>query len=129
MPSTRIVGPAQNYPQARMAQGTRLKDQPASERPRERLVAHGADALSHAELIGILLRTGFKGTNAVELGNQQATQSHTKATPKLHQSHTRATPKPTDSQPIATPKPPSSHTKARGERGMKFAGQCPTLRP
>jgi DNA repair protein RadC len=70
MPSTRIVGPAQNYPQARMAQGTRLKDQPASERPRERLVAHGADALSQAELIGILLRTGFKGTNAVELGRQ-----------------------------------------------------------
>ena len=70
MPSTRIVGPALSYPQARMAQGTRLKDQPASERPRERLVAHGADALSHAELIGILLRTGFKGTNAVELGRQ-----------------------------------------------------------
>ena len=37
---------------------------------RERLVAHGADALSHAELIGILLRTGFKGTNAVEAGRQ-----------------------------------------------------------
>ena len=53
-----------------MAQGTRLKDQPASERPRERLVAHGADALSNGELIGILLRTGFKGTNAVELGRQ-----------------------------------------------------------
>src|ERR1017187_1872238 len=70
MPSTRIVGPALNYPQARLAQGTRLKDQPASERPRERLVAHGADALSQAELIGILLRTGFKGTNAVELGRQ-----------------------------------------------------------
>jgi DNA repair protein RadC len=72
MPSTRIVGPALNYPQARLAQGTRLKDQPASERPRERLVAHGADALSNGELIGILLRTGFKGTNAVELGRQLA---------------------------------------------------------
>ena len=70
MPSTRIVGPALNYPQARLAQGTRLKDQPASERPRERLVAHGADALSNGELIGILLRTRFKGTNAVELGRQ-----------------------------------------------------------
>src|ERR1017187_6116680 len=55
-----------------MAQGTRLKDQPASELPRERLVAHGADALSNGELIGILLRTGFKGTNAVELGRQLA---------------------------------------------------------
>ncbi|HZL14263.1 MAG TPA: UPF0758 domain-containing protein, partial [Verrucomicrobiae bacterium] len=47
-----------------------LKDQPASERPRERLEALGADALSHAELIGILLRTGLKGANAVEVGRQ-----------------------------------------------------------
>ena len=53
-----------------MSQGLRLKDQPASERPRERLVEHGADALSHAELIAILLRTGLKGMNAVEMGKQ-----------------------------------------------------------
>ena len=51
-----------------MAEGLRLKDQPASERPRERLIALGADALSHAELIGILLRTGLKGHNAVDVG-------------------------------------------------------------
>jgi DNA repair protein RadC len=51
-----------------MAEGMRLKDQPESERPRERLIALGADALSHAELIGILLRTGLKGSNAVEVG-------------------------------------------------------------
>ena len=49
-----------------MSEGMRLKDQPASERPRERLEAHGPNALSHAELIAILLRTGLKGTNAVE---------------------------------------------------------------
>lgn len=48
----------------------RLKDQPASERPRERLVALGADALSHAELIAILLRTGLKGANALEVARQ-----------------------------------------------------------
>ncbi|MGA2685969.1 MAG: DNA repair protein RadC [Verrucomicrobiota bacterium] len=53
-----------------MPQSFRLKDQPVSERPRERLVAHGADALSHAELIAILLRTGLKGANAVEIGRQ-----------------------------------------------------------
>ena len=53
-----------------MSEGMRLKDQPLSERPRERLVAHGADALSHAELIAILLRTGLKGANAVEIGKQ-----------------------------------------------------------
>jgi DNA repair protein RadC len=53
-----------------MSQSLRLKDQPVSERPRERLVEHGADALSHAELIAILLRTGLKGANAVEIGKQ-----------------------------------------------------------
>jgi DNA repair protein RadC len=50
--------------------GIKLKDQPASERPRERLAAQGADALSHAELVAILLRTGLKGRNAVEIGQQ-----------------------------------------------------------
>jgi DNA repair protein RadC len=53
-----------------MSEGMRLKDQPASQRPRERLAALGADALSHAELIAILLRTGLKGANAVEIGRQ-----------------------------------------------------------
>src|SRR3974377_1890469 len=53
-----------------MTEGMRLKDQPASERARERLVGRGADALIHAELIGILLRTGLKGANAVEIGRQ-----------------------------------------------------------
>jgi DNA repair protein RadC len=50
--------------------GMRLKDQPASERPRERLVALGADALSHAELVAILLRTGLRGANVLEIGQQ-----------------------------------------------------------
>ena len=53
-----------------MSEGLRLKDQPVSQRPRERLAALGADALSHAELIAILLRTGLKGVNAVEIGRQ-----------------------------------------------------------
>lgn len=53
-----------------MAEGLRLKDQPLSERPRERLAEKGPDALSHAELIAILLRTGLKGANAVEVGRQ-----------------------------------------------------------
>lgn len=53
-----------------MSRSLRLKDQPASERPRERLADRGAEALSHAELIAILLRTGLKGTNVVEVGHQ-----------------------------------------------------------
>ena len=52
----------------RMSESLRLKDQPASERPRERLVARGPDALTHAELIAILLRTGLKGVNVVQVG-------------------------------------------------------------
>jgi DNA repair protein RadC len=50
--------------------GMRLKDQPVSERPRERLAEKGPDALSPAELIAILLRTGLKGVNVVEVGKQ-----------------------------------------------------------
>ena len=51
-----------------MSGALKIKDQPANERPRERLAANGADALSNAELIAILLRTGLKGVNAVEIG-------------------------------------------------------------
>jgi DNA repair protein RadC len=51
-----------------MSESLRLKDQPASERPRERLVARGPDALTHAELIAILLRTGLQGVNVVQVG-------------------------------------------------------------
>jgi DNA repair protein RadC len=51
-----------------MSQSLRLKDQPAHERPRERLAELGPDALTDAELIAILLRTGLKGMNAVEVG-------------------------------------------------------------
>ena len=54
-----------------MSESMRLKDQPVSERPRERLVARGPDALTPAELIAILLRTGLKGANAVEVGQDR----------------------------------------------------------
>jgi DNA repair protein RadC len=50
-----------------MADNFRLKDQPVNERPRERLVARGPDALTQAELIAILLRTGLQGTNVVRV--------------------------------------------------------------
>ncbi|MGA2176797.1 MAG: DNA repair protein RadC [Verrucomicrobiota bacterium] len=53
-----------------MSHGLRIKDLPASERPRERLAEKGAEALSHAELIAILLRTGMKGLSAIEIAQQ-----------------------------------------------------------
>jgi DNA repair protein RadC len=57
-----------------MSASLRLKDQPASERPRERLAERGAEALSHAELIAILLRTGLKGANVLEVARQLVTK-------------------------------------------------------
>jgi DNA repair protein RadC len=51
-----------------MFQSQKIKDQLPSLRPRERLVEKGADALTDAELIAILLRTGLRGANAVEIG-------------------------------------------------------------
>ena len=38
-----------------------LKDLPAEQRPREKLLARGAAALSDNELLAVLLRTGYKG--------------------------------------------------------------------
>jgi DNA repair protein RadC len=43
---------------------------PEEERPRERLLSRGPQALTDAELIAILIRVGYRGTNAVELGRQ-----------------------------------------------------------
>ena len=48
----------------------KIQELPEQERPREKLAALGADALSDSELIAILLRTGLKGVNAVDLGRQ-----------------------------------------------------------
>ena len=53
-----------------MPESLKLKDQPLSERPREKLAAEGPDKLSAAELVAILLRTGLKGTNVVEVARQ-----------------------------------------------------------
>lgn len=43
---------------------------PEAERPREKLLQHGAGALSDAELLAILLRTGVRGRSAVDMGRQ-----------------------------------------------------------
>lgn len=43
---------------------------PEGERPRERLLRHGAQSLTDAELVAILLRVGVRGTSAVELARQ-----------------------------------------------------------
>lgn len=43
---------------------------PENDRPRERLLRLGPQALTESELVAILLRVGYQGTNAVELGRQ-----------------------------------------------------------
>jgi DNA repair protein RadC len=53
-----------------MTTGTRIKDLPKTDRPRERLVELGAEALGSPELIAILLRTGMKGRSAIEIGKE-----------------------------------------------------------
>ena len=44
-----------------------LKDLPADQRPREKLLARGAGALADGELLALLLRTGYKGRGVFEL--------------------------------------------------------------
>ena len=53
-----------------MTANPRMKDMAAKDRPRERLAADGADSLSNADLIAILLRTGMKGYSALDIGHQ-----------------------------------------------------------
>ncbi|KPM57811.1 DNA repair protein [Frankia sp. CcI49] len=45
----------------------RLKDLPVHERPRERVLARGVEALADRELLAILLGSGTPGSDAVEL--------------------------------------------------------------
>ena len=47
-----------------------LKDLPQDARPREKLLARGPGALSDAELLALLLRTGLPGKNALQMGQE-----------------------------------------------------------
>ena len=47
-----------------------LKDLPIDARPREKLLARGPGALSDAELLALLLRTGLPGKNALQMGQE-----------------------------------------------------------
>ena len=46
-----------------------MKDLPADQRPREKLLAKGAAALADAELLALLLRTGYQGRGVVALAD------------------------------------------------------------
>jgi len=47
-----------------------IKDLPAAARPREKLIARGAQALADAELLALLLRTGVSGTGVLQFAEQ-----------------------------------------------------------
>ena len=47
-----------------------LKDLPADARPREKLLARGPAALSDAELLALLLRTGIQGKSVLHLADE-----------------------------------------------------------
>ena len=48
----------------------KIKDLPKSVRPREKLIAKGAENLKDSELLAILLRTGKAGKNVIEIASQ-----------------------------------------------------------
>lgn len=48
----------------------KISEMPQDDRPREKLLTRGASALTDAELIAILLRTGLPGANAVQVAAQ-----------------------------------------------------------
>ncbi len=48
----------------------KIKDIPKEGRPRERFLKHGPEVLSDAELFAILLRTGTKGENVIDMSNR-----------------------------------------------------------
>ncbi|NLZ44617.1 MAG: DNA repair protein RadC [Clostridia bacterium] len=54
-----------------------IKDLPTEERPRERLEKYGAQSLSNAELLAILLRTGTHGLSALDLATTILAQFQT----------------------------------------------------
>ena len=50
-----------------------IRDWPAAERPREKLLARGASALSDAELLAIFLGSGLRGRDAVSTARELLT--------------------------------------------------------
>jgi len=51
-----------------------ISDWPEAERPREKLLQRGAEALTDAELLAIFLRTGTKGLTAIDLAYNLLTE-------------------------------------------------------
>ena len=48
----------------------KIKDLPEQNRPRERFVKYGVEALSDADLFAIILRTGSPSENVIDMSNR-----------------------------------------------------------
>ena len=53
-----------------MGDNQKIKDLPKIERPREKLIQYGPERLSNSELLAIILRSGKKGENVIDLANK-----------------------------------------------------------
>ncbi len=61
----------------------KIKDFPRVERPREKLIYYGPARLSNSELLAIILRSGKKGENVVDLANKILKKYKTENLPNL----------------------------------------------
>ena len=64
---TKNIIPFPNTTNTKVEYHPTVHDLPTDERPRERLQNHGPQALSNAELLAIILRTGTTRNNVIEL--------------------------------------------------------------
>jgi len=55
---------------SKKSNATGIKNWPVDDRPREKLLKKGARALTNSELLAILLRTGIKGSSAIDLARK-----------------------------------------------------------
>jgi len=66
-----------------MKNNKKIKDLPKVERPREKLIQYGPEKLSNSELLAILLGSGKKGENVIELANKILKKFKTESLPNL----------------------------------------------
>jgi len=100
----------------------RITDLPVEERPRERLARLGAQALSTAELLAILLRVGVSGENAVQVG--QRLLSEFKSLAGLHRAPFEEL---CNQHGIGEAK--AAQIKAAIELGRRMSQESPDVRP
>lgn len=53
-----------------MKDNLRIMDMPESERPKEKLLSYGAEALNNSELLAVILRTGTRTENVIDLSRR-----------------------------------------------------------